>query len=127
MPAGYARCWHERIPRHERLRQVSLAGVWSRLRHHRAHLRERDELAGRRQARGETAPGNEPMMARYKRMWMVAGILAGVGLAAWLGTQAFRSNVMFFFDPTQIAAGEAPPDKRFRLGGMVEKGSVQIG
>jgi cytochrome c-type biogenesis protein CcmE len=65
------------------------------------------------------------MMARYKRMWMVAGILAGVGLAAWLGTQAFRSNVMFFFDPTQIAAGEAPADMRFRLGGMVEKGSVQ--
>ena len=65
------------------------------------------------------------MMSRYKRMWMVAGIVAGVGLAAWLGTQAFRSNVMFFFDPTQIAAGEAPTDKRFRLGGMVEKGSVQ--
>ena len=65
------------------------------------------------------------MMSRYKRMWMVAGIVGGVGLAAWLGTQAFRSNVMFFFDPTQIAAGEAPTDKRFRLGGMVEKGSVQ--
>jgi len=65
------------------------------------------------------------MMSRYKRMWMVAGIVVGVGLAAWLGTQAFRSNVMFFFDPTQIAAGEAPTDKRFRLGGMVEKGSVQ--
>ena len=65
------------------------------------------------------------MMARYKRMWMVAGILAGVGLAAWLGTQAFRSNVMFFFDPSQISAGEAPADKRFRLGGMVAKGSVQ--
>jgi cytochrome c-type biogenesis protein CcmE len=65
------------------------------------------------------------MMARHKRMWMVAGIVAGVGLAAWLGTLAFRGNVMFFFDPTQIAAGEAPSDKRFRLGGMVEKGSVQ--
>ena len=65
------------------------------------------------------------MMARHKRMWMVAGILAGVGVAAWLGTQAFRSNVMFFFDPTQIAAGQAPADKRFRLGGMVEKGSVE--
>ena len=65
------------------------------------------------------------MMSRYKRMWMVAGIVVGVGLAAWLGTQAFRSNVMFFFDPTQIAAGEAPADKRFRLGGMVEKGSLQ--
>ena len=56
---------------------------------------------------------------------MVAGILAGVGLAAWLGTLAFQANVMFFFDPTQIAAGKAPADKRFRLGGMVQKGSVQ--
>jgi cytochrome c-type biogenesis protein CcmE len=58
-------------------------------------------------------------------MLMVTGIVAGVSLAAWLGLQALRSNVMFFFDPSQIAAGEAPPDDRFRLGGMVEKGSVQ--
>ena len=65
------------------------------------------------------------MIARQKRMLMVVGILAGVGLAAWLGTQAFKSSIMLFFDPTQIAAGEAPADKRFRLGGMVEKGSVQ--
>ena len=65
------------------------------------------------------------MIARQKRMLMVAGIVAGVGLAAWLGTQAFKSNIMLFFDPTQIAAGEAPADKRFRLGGMVEKGSLQ--
>ncbi|HEU4779813.1 MAG TPA: cytochrome c maturation protein CcmE, partial [Steroidobacteraceae bacterium] len=64
------------------------------------------------------------MTPRKKRMTVVAGIVAGVGLAAWLGAQAFRSNVMFFFDPTQIAAGEAPPGERFRLGGMVEKGSV---
>jgi cytochrome c-type biogenesis protein CcmE len=58
-------------------------------------------------------------------MFMVAGILAGVGLAAWLATNAFRSNVMFFFDPSQIVAGEAPADKRFRLGGMVANGSVE--
>jgi cytochrome c-type biogenesis protein CcmE len=32
--------------------------------------------------------------------------------------------VMFFFDPSQVAEGQAPPDKRFRLGGMVEKGSI---
>lgn len=64
------------------------------------------------------------MTARQKRMAMVAGIVAGVGLAAWLGTMAFRGNVMFFFDPSKVAAGEAPVDKRFRLGGMVEKGSV---
>ena len=64
------------------------------------------------------------MMARHKRMIVVAAIVAGVGLAAFLAQQAFRANVMFFFDPSQIAAGEAPADKRFRLGGMVEKGSV---
>src|SRR5262245_66521412 len=65
------------------------------------------------------------MTARQKRMLMVAGIVFGVGLAAWLGTQAFRSNVMFFFDPTQIAEGKAPSGERFRLGGMVVKGSIQ--
>ena len=64
------------------------------------------------------------MTPRQKRMTLVASIVAGVGLAAWLGAQAFRSNVMFFFDPSQIVAGEAPSGERFRLGGMVEKGSV---
>jgi len=64
------------------------------------------------------------MTPRQKRMTLVAGIVAGVSLAAWLGMQALRKNVMFFFDPTQIAAGEAPAGERFRLGGMVEKGSV---
>ena len=64
------------------------------------------------------------MSPRRKRMVLVAGIVVGVGLAAWLTMQALQKNVMFFFDPTQIAAGEAPSDKRFRLGGMVEKGSV---
>jgi cytochrome c-type biogenesis protein CcmE len=56
---------------------------------------------------------------------MVAAIVVGVSLAAWLGTKAYQGNVMFFFDPSQIAAGMAPQDKRFRLGGMVEKGSVR--
>jgi cytochrome c-type biogenesis protein CcmE len=65
------------------------------------------------------------MNARRKRMIMVAAIVAGVSLAAWLGTKAYQGNVMFFFDPSQIAAGEAPAEKRFRLGGMVEKGSVR--
>lgn len=65
------------------------------------------------------------MTPRHKRMVMVVGIVAGVALAAWLGTQALRSNVMFFFDPSQIAAGEAPVGERFRLGGMVVKGSIE--
>jgi cytochrome c-type biogenesis protein CcmE len=64
------------------------------------------------------------MMARHKRLLLVLGIVAGVSVAALLAFQAFRSNVMFFFDPSQVAAGAAPADKRFRLGGMVEKGSI---
>ena len=62
---------------------------------------------------------------RRKRLYLVLGILAGVAIAGALALQAFRNNVMFFFDPTQVAAGEVPRDKRFRLGGMVEAGSVQ--
>ena len=65
------------------------------------------------------------MTPRRKRMLMVTAIVAGVSFAAYLGMQAFRSNVMFFFDPSQIVAGQAPSDKRFRLGGMVAKGSVE--
>jgi cytochrome c-type biogenesis protein CcmE len=65
------------------------------------------------------------MMARHKRMIVVAAIVAGVGLAAFLAQQAFRANVMFFFDPSQIAAGEVPQGQRFRLGGMVVKGSIE--
>jgi len=65
------------------------------------------------------------MMARHKRMMVVAAIVAGVGLAAFLAQQAFRANVMFFFDPSQIAAGEVPQGQRFRLGGMVVKGSIE--
>ena len=64
------------------------------------------------------------MTPRQKRMMLVASIVIGVGIAAALAMQAFRNNVMFFFDPTQIAAGEAPQGERFRMGGMVEKGSV---
>ena len=65
------------------------------------------------------------MTPRRQRLFLVIGIVTGVSLAAWLGTQAFQKNVMFFFDPSQISAGEAPQGERFRLGGMVAKGSVE--
>jgi cytochrome c-type biogenesis protein CcmE len=65
------------------------------------------------------------MMARHKRMWLVGGIVGGVALAAFLAMQAFRANVMFFFDPSQVVAGEVPAGERFRLGGMVVKGSIE--
>lgn len=61
---------------------------------------------------------------RRRRLLLVLGILAGVGIAGALALTAFKKNVMFFFDPSQVAAGQAPAGERFRLGGMVEKGSV---
>jgi cytochrome c-type biogenesis protein CcmE len=61
---------------------------------------------------------------RRRRLYWVLGIVAGVGLAGGLALQAFKQNVMFYFDPTKIAAGEVKPGQRFRLGGMVEQGSL---
>ena len=65
------------------------------------------------------------MTPRRKRIALVLGIVAGVAVAALLALQAFRSNVMYYFDPTQVAAGEVKAGQRFRLGGMVEVGSVK--
>lgn len=65
------------------------------------------------------------MTPRQRRITLVVGILAGVSVAALLATRAFQDNVMFFFDPSQVAGGEAPIDKRFRLGGMVRPGTVE--
>ena len=64
------------------------------------------------------------MTPRQRRITLVVGILAGVSIAGVLALNAFRENVMFFFDPSQVAAGEAPIEKRFRLGGMVRPGTV---
>jgi cytochrome c-type biogenesis protein CcmE len=65
------------------------------------------------------------MTPRQTRMSMVAGIVAGVSLAAWLGFRAFEANVTLYYDPTDLAAKMPPAGERFRLGGMVEQGSVQ--
>jgi cytochrome c-type biogenesis protein CcmE len=62
---------------------------------------------------------------RQKRLLMVLGIVAGVSIAAWLTLLGLRQNVMLFYDPSEIAANPPAPTERFRLGGMVEKGSLQ--
>ena len=64
------------------------------------------------------------MKPRTKRIAMVAGGLAALAVAAGLILAAFQQNLVFFFTPSQIAANEAPRDKPFRIGGMVEKGSL---
>jgi cytochrome c-type biogenesis protein CcmE len=65
------------------------------------------------------------MTPRRRRLTLVLGVLVGVAVAGGLTLQALRANVMFFFDPSQVVAGEAPRGERFRLGGMVTKGSVR--
>jgi cytochrome c-type biogenesis protein CcmE len=65
------------------------------------------------------------MTPRKRRMTLVFGIVAGVSVAGALALSAFRQNVTFFFDPTQVTSGEVPSGEHFRLGGMVTKGSVQ--
>jgi cytochrome c-type biogenesis protein CcmE len=64
------------------------------------------------------------MTPRQRRMTLVLAIVAGVSIAGTLALSAFRKNVTFFFDPSQIAAGQVPAGERFRLGGMVTEGSV---
>jgi len=51
--------------------------------------------------------------------------VAALGIAAALVLNAFEKNLVFFFTPSQIAANEAPQGKTFRIGGMVETGSVK--
>jgi cytochrome c-type biogenesis protein CcmE len=58
-------------------------------------------------------------------MALIIGGLALLGLVATLVLNAFQSNLVFFFSPTQVAAGEAPRGKSFRIGGMVKEGSLQ--
>ena len=58
-------------------------------------------------------------------MAIIAAGLAALGLAAALVLNAFQSNLVFFFSPTQVLANEAPRGKAFRIGGMVETGSVK--
>jgi cytochrome c-type biogenesis protein CcmE len=63
--------------------------------------------------------------ARKKRLTLIAVLVLGTGLAVGLILKAMNENVMFFFSPTQVKAGEAPKNKPFRIGGMVVTGSVK--
>jgi len=64
------------------------------------------------------------MKPRHKRLAIIVGALAVVGIAATLVLNAFRSNLVFFFTPSQVANGEAPRDRAFRVGGLVKPGSL---
>ncbi len=65
------------------------------------------------------------MKPRHRRLTIAAGVLCVVGIAAALVLNAFQSNLVFFYSPSQIASKEAPTGRTFRLGGLVEAGSVK--
>jgi cytochrome c-type biogenesis protein CcmE len=65
------------------------------------------------------------MKPRHQRMIAIAAGVTLVAVAAGLVLYAFQGNVVFFFSPSQVAAKEAPVDRTFRIGGMVEKGSLK--
>ena len=65
------------------------------------------------------------MTPRRRRMATVAIVLAGVALAVGLALQAFEENLLFFYSPKQVLAGEPSEGSKFRLGGLVMAGSLQ--
>ncbi len=65
------------------------------------------------------------MKPRHKRLAAIAVGVAALGVAAALVLSAFEENLVFFFTPSQIAANEAPQGRTFRIGGMVQAGSVK--
>ena len=65
------------------------------------------------------------MTPRQKRMLTVGLILLGVATATFLALTAFQKNLLYFYTPSQIAAGQAPTGYPFRVGGLVVQGSVE--
>jgi cytochrome c-type biogenesis protein CcmE len=65
------------------------------------------------------------MKARHKRFGLIAVGLILLVIATVLITKSFKSNLVFFFTPTQVEKGEAPKSGSFRIGGLVENGSLK--
>ena len=65
------------------------------------------------------------MKPRHKRALAISCGLAALGVAVALVLNAFNSNLVFFFSPTQVSANEAPQGRSFRIGGLVEEGSIK--
>ncbi|MCX7266337.1 MAG: cytochrome c maturation protein CcmE [Betaproteobacteria bacterium] len=65
------------------------------------------------------------MKPRHQRfLWIFAGV-AVLAIAGMFVLNAFQSNLVFFFTPTQVSKGEAPQGRAFRVGGMVKEGSLK--
>ena len=65
------------------------------------------------------------MKRRHRRIAFILVGLAGLGLAAFLAASAFRNNLVFFFSPTDVAEKKAPVGRTFRIGGLVQEGTLK--
>ena len=65
------------------------------------------------------------MKQRRKRLLLVAAAMSALAVAAVLVLRAFQQNMVFFYTPTQVSSGEVPKGRSFRIGGMVEAGSLR--
>jgi cytochrome c-type biogenesis protein CcmE len=65
------------------------------------------------------------MKSRHKKLAIAGGVLLAVGGIVALVLNAFQSNLVFFYSPSQVASNEAPQGRTFRIGGLVETGSVK--
>jgi cytochrome c-type biogenesis protein CcmE len=65
------------------------------------------------------------MTPRYKRLAAALLVLIGVGIAVGLALKAFNKNLLYYYTPSQVAAGQAHAGQMFRMGGLVVAGSVQ--
>lgn len=64
------------------------------------------------------------MKPRRKRLILIVGGVTVLVVAGLFVLNAFRSNLVYFLSPTEVYAGKAPPNGTFRVGGLVEKGSL---
>jgi cytochrome c-type biogenesis protein CcmE len=62
---------------------------------------------------------------RHKRIGFIVAVLGGLAIVVGLVLSAFQNNLVFFFSPSQVAAKEAPTERTFRVGGLVEQGSLK--
>jgi cytochrome c-type biogenesis protein CcmE len=65
------------------------------------------------------------MKRRHKRIGFIVAGLAALGIATAFVLTAFQSNLVFFFSPSQVAANQAPVNRTFRIGGLVENGTIK--
>lgn len=65
------------------------------------------------------------MRARHKKLLVIVGGVAALSIAALLVLEAFRDNIVFFHNPTDVVEGKVARDRTLRIGGLVQQGSVQ--